>query len=131
MKLNISYAVRRVILVVFTAILFTAISHFLLTGEGSLVVDDVTQRYSKRVFAPLLFFRNGNLSVTVNGNLDGDATLRIVSNHGRDIRTKTLTEHTLGEIVREYEAWAGDVVVLFEPGTARNGHLEILTTCGK
>lgn len=46
-----------------------------MTGGGKLVVGDVTQAYSKRMFAPLVFFRNGNLSVIVNGNLDGDATL--------------------------------------------------------
>lgn len=131
MKPTIPYAVRRAILIVFAVALFVAIPCFLPTGEGKLIVADVTQACKQRVFAPLIFSRNGNLSVIVNGDIDGNATLRIVSNHGRDVRVKTLSEHALGEIVREYEAWVGDVVVLFEPGTARNGHLEILIACGK
>ena len=131
MKIKISYVARRAILVVSVVLVCVLVSCLRLTGKGLLIVDDVTQRHSKSVLAPLLPFRNGNLSVTVTGSLDGDATLRIVSNHGRDIRTEIVTESTRGEIVREYEAWADDVVVTFEPGTAKNGHLEVLITCGK
>lgn len=67
----------------------------------------------------------------MDGQLDGDATLQIDSNHGRDRRTEVLSGTIQGKTIGGAEEWVDDLVVQFNPGTARQGHLTILMACGK
>ncbi len=100
-------------------------------GHGQFLVSDVTQSMQQTVKAPFMPFRNGALFVTVDGQLDGDATLQIVSNHGRDRRTETLSGTIQDKTIGGPEEWVDDLVVQFEPGSAKQGHLTILMACGK
>ena len=100
-------------------------------GHGQFLVSDVTQPMQKEIKAPFMPFRNGALFVTVDGQLNGDATLQIVSNHGRDRRTEVLSGTIQNKIIGGAEEWVDDLVVRFEPGSAKQGHLTIVMTCGK
>lgn len=100
-------------------------------GHDSFVVSDVTRPMQRAIRAPVLLFRNGALFVTVDGQLDGDATLLVVSNHGRDRRTEVLSGIVHGRTIGGAEEWVDDLVVRFEPGSARCGQLTIRMACGK
>ncbi|MEN3940577.1 hypothetical protein WJU23_04725 [Prosthecobacter sp. SYSU 5D2] len=71
------------------------------------------------------------MRVIFKGHLDGDATLDIVSNQGRDrhqIRLKP------GEVMGSYggaEDWTDDIQVRYTPGTARSGHLYLSVYSGR
>lgn len=65
------------------------------------------------------------------GHLDGDATLQIVSNHGRDQRMETLSGDFEEKRFGEPEAWVTDLNVRFLPGTARSGEVTLALYCGR
>jgi hypothetical protein len=94
-------------------------------------VSDVTQPIQKTVKAPLMPFRNGAMFVAVDGQLDGNARLLISSNHGRDHRMEILSGTIHGKIIGSSEEWVDDLVVRFEPGSAKQGHVRIRMACGK
>jgi hypothetical protein len=100
-------------------------------GLGQFVVSDVTQPMQKAIKAPVMPFRNGALFVAVDAQLDGDATLLIISNHGRDRRTEALSGTIQDKIIGGAEEWVDDLVVRFEPGSAKQGYVRILMACGK
>ena len=100
-------------------------------GLGDLMISDVTQPIQKTVKAPIVPFRNGALFVVVNGQLDGNATLKITSNHGRDHRTEVLSGIILNKTIGGAEEWVDDLVVRFEPGSAKKGQVRIQMACGK
>ena len=100
-------------------------------GHGHFVVSDVTRPMERAIRAPVVLFRNGALFVTVDGQLDGDATLLILSNHGRDRRNEVLSGTMQGRTIGGAEEWVDDLVVRFEPGSARRGQVRIQMACGK
>ena len=71
------------------ATLFVLQEHF--RGVGGFVVSDVTRPVECSIKAPMFLFRDGALFVTVEGKLDGNARLDIISNNGLDKRTETLS----------------------------------------
>jgi hypothetical protein len=100
-------------------------------GLGELVISDVTQPTQKTIKAPIAPFRNGALFVIVDGQLDGNATLQITSNYGRDHRMEGLSGTVQSKTIGGAEEWSDDLIVQFIPGTAKQGHIRILMACGK
>jgi len=100
-------------------------------GHGIIVVSDVTRAVQQTIKAPIMPFRNGALFVAVDGQLDGDATLQITSNRGRDHRTEVLSGTIQNKTIGGAEEWVDDIVVRFEPGSAKQGHVRIQMACGK
>ena len=100
-------------------------------GHGIFVVSDVTRAVQKTIKVPIMPFRNGALFVVVDGQLDGNATLQITSNHGRDHRTEVLSGTVQNKTIGGAEEWVDDLVVSFVPGTAKQGYVRIQMACGK
>jgi len=120
-------------LIVLTSIgvVFAVIQKMSRGGEGELLISDVTKPVQKSITAPMVPFRNGALFVNVTGELDGHATLQIISNNGRDRRTEVLSGVIVNKTTGGAEDWVDDLVVRFEPGSAKTGNLRIQMACGK
>lgn len=121
----------KILLVLICVAVVTVVAIHRSRGHGELVVLDVIQPIEKGIKAPFMPFRNGALFVTVQGELDGDATLQIVSNHGRDRRTEVLSGSIRTKNIGDAEEWVDDLVVRFEPGSAKHGHVRMLMACGR
>jgi hypothetical protein len=99
-------------------------------SHASIKLTQVDQVCNLAAYSPP-FQLDGNMRVIYQGHLDGDATLDVVSNRGRDrhqIRVKP------GEVMGNYggaEDWVDDIQVRYTPGTARSGHLYLSVYCGK
>ena len=120
-----------ILLVLVTVAVATFAALELSRGHGNFVVSDVTRPMEGAIRTPVLLFRNGALFVTVDGQLDGDAALLILSNHGRDRRTEVLSGTIQGRTIGGAEEWVDDLVVRFEPGSARRGQVRIQMACGR
>ena len=75
--------------------------------------------------------RNGALLLRVNGQLDGVATLELVSNGGRDRRVETISGRIDNLEIGGAEEWVDDLIVKYVPGTANAGKLELTLACGQ
>lgn len=100
-------------------------------GVGGFVVSDVTSLAEFSIKAPMFPFRNGALFVTVEGQLDGDARLDIISNNGLDKQTEPLSGKISKKTIGGAEEWASDLVVRYVPGSAKQGNVKIQMVCGK
>ena len=76
-------------------------------------VRDVTKPAEFRVKAPVMPFRNGALFVRAEGHLTGNATLDIISNHGRDRRTGELAGNFGSKEYGGPEDWVDDLSVQY------------------
>lgn len=101
------------------------------TGHQTLSVTDVSKPLTASVRAPIGPFRAGTLLVIVEGHLDGEAALTVVSNHGRDLRETALHGPAIAVVVGGTEEWVDDLQVNYRPGTAKSGQLSLSLYCGK
>lgn len=94
-------------------------------------VRDVTKAAEFRVKAPVMPFRNGALFVRAEGHLNGNATLNILSNKGRDHRTGQLADNFGSKQYGGPEDWVDDLLVQYSPGTATEGQITLTLACGR
>ena len=99
-------------------------------GHRSLVITDVSQPFSASVSAPIRPFGSGELYVLVEGRLDGDAVLEVISNRGRDRREIPLNGPQVSFTTGGAEDWVDDLQVQYRPTTAKAGQLYIALYCG-
>ena len=99
-------------------------------GHKSVMVSDVSRPFSASVRAPVRPFGSGAVYVLVEGRLDGDATLEIVSNRGRDRREVALRAPDVSIISGGAEDWVDDLQIHYRPDTAKTGQLYIALYCG-
>lgn len=99
-------------------------------GHRSFVISDVSQPVSASVSSPLLPFGGGGLYVIVEGQLDGDAVLQVISSRGRDRREISLRGPQISFVEGSAEAWTGDLQVQYRPTTAQAGQLYVALYCG-
>ena len=99
-------------------------------GHKSITVRDVSRPFSASVHAPVRPFGSGAVYVLVEGRLDGDAALEVVSNRGRDRREVALRAPNVSVICGGAEDWVDDLQVHYRPDTAKTGQLYIALYCG-
>ena len=100
-------------------------------GHTAKTTSDVTQPFELRTTAPVGPFRTGASYVIATGYMDGDATLEITSNNGRDRRTETLSGNFKRRQFGGPEEWVKDLSVRYVPGTARHGEIKLALYCGQ
>lgn len=108
-----------------------AVIWLLSQGHTAKTTSDVTQPFELQTSAPVGPFRTGALYVIATGHMDGDATLQITSNDGRDHRTETLSGNFERQQFGGPEEWVKDLSVRFVPGTARHGEVTLALYCGR
>jgi len=69
--------------------------------------------------------------VIVEGHLDGDASLEIISNHGRDRQELALHGPQVAIATGGAEAWVDDLQVKYHANAAKTGQLYVSLYCGK
>lgn len=99
-------------------------------GHKSVTISDVSREFSASVRAPVRPFGSGALYVIVEGRLDGDAALEVISNRGRDRREVSLRGPEVSFITGGAEDWVDDLKVHYRPGTAKTGQLYVALYCG-
>ena len=99
-------------------------------GHRSAINSDASREFSVSVRAPVRPLGSGALYVLVEGQLDGDAALEVVSNHGRDRREVSLHGRDVSLVTGGAEDWVDDLEVHYHPGTAKTGQLYIALYCG-
>jgi hypothetical protein len=124
---------RRLLLPLFLLIAATAGLYLWHSSRGHaiVIIDNVTRPVEHSIKSPLKPFCNGAVYVQVDGYLNGDATLQIISNHGRDSRTELISGQLLKKRFGGPEEWADDLLVRYLPGTATTGHIALTLACGR
>ena len=99
-------------------------------SHQTFTVTDVSRPFTASVHSPH-FALAGGLYVIVEGHLDSDAMLEIISNHGRDRKEIDLRSPQVAFATGGGEEWVDDLQVMYRPNTAKTGQLYVSLYCGK
>jgi hypothetical protein len=99
-------------------------------GHQALTVTNISKPFVVSVHSPR-FALHGGLYVIVEGHLDSDASLEIISNHGRGRQEIALHSPQIAIATGGGEEWVDDLQVEYHPNAAKAGQLYVSIYCGK
>ena len=99
-------------------------------SHQTFTVTDVSRPFVASVHSPH-FALHGALYVIVEGHLDGDASLKLISNHGRDRQEIALHSPQVAIATGGAEEWVDDLQIEYHASAAKTGQLYVSLYCGK
>ncbi|MBC2602957.1 hypothetical protein [Puniceicoccus vermicola] len=99
-------------------------------SHSSISTEDVDSSFTVSSEAPLALWSSGSAYALVTGEVNGTGLVRVVGNHGRDLK-----EFTVGPGIVELaygggEMWIEDFHLSYQPLSASQGHLTASVYCG-
>lgn len=99
-------------------------------GYVKLQITDATQPSEQTCITLALPLRNGNFSLSVQGEIDGSAGLQIFIKGQQLLQSLDIIGPAILKTIEEPEMWADSVRVVYEPQQVKSGHLIIVIHCG-